>query len=341
MPEQPSVLLSCFADEATRTGSKTAVEQFAAVTALGLKHYTPRFVDVDGSGTIEHVVDLPKAKLKKLAKLQDEYGLSVTSIGSRVGKVKLLDQDDASKNQYVPFDKYLKTEVKRTLEAADALDTKLIRGFSFYHPAGEKPEGYIEAAVERVSALADLCKEQGFVYGLEIEPNLVGENGFILAQMIRAIKNPNLVLIYDGGNIAAQNKTRLICHDEFKAMQPHLGWVHIKDYAIDPNMTWEGHVDEERLKNFVPADIGDSGHDLALRDLKESLPKLTKKMKKLGAPGFFLELEPHLKGGGQFGGYSGPDGLGVACRALCRLLDYVGIDYDLRDFGDIQAARGF
>jgi hypothetical protein len=95
------------------------------------------------------------------------------------------------------------------------------------------------------------------------------------------------------------------------------------------------------LKNFVPCDVGDSGHELILRDLKQHLPKIEKKMKKLGAPGVFLELEPHLKGGGQFGGFSGPDGLGVAVRSLCRLLDYVGIGYHLRDFDDIRAARGF
>ena len=37
----------------------------------------------------------------------------------------------------------------------------------------------------------------------------------------------------------------------------------------------------------------------------------------------------------------GPDGMGVAVRALCSVLDYVGIDYDLRSFDDIRAARGF
>jgi hypothetical protein len=33
--------------------------------------------------------------------------------------------------------------------------------------------------------------------------------------------------------------------------------------------------------------------------------------------------------------------LGVACRALCRLLDYVGLDYQLRTFEHIRQARGF
>jgi hypothetical protein len=124
-------------------------------------------------------------------------------------------------------------------------------------------------------------------------------------------------------------------------MQKHLGYFHIKDYRIDPSLEWTGVVDEERLKNFVPADIGDSGHDLIFKDLRESLPTIDRKMKKLGLPGVFLELEPHLKGGGQFGGFSGPDGLGVACRSLCRLLDYVQIPYELRTFEHIRQARGF
>ncbi|HND55329.1 MAG TPA: sugar phosphate isomerase/epimerase, partial [Pirellulaceae bacterium] len=89
------------------------------------------------------------------------------------------------------------------------------------------------------------------------------------------------------------------------------------------------------------ANIGDSGHEAILRDFKEFLPSLEKKLKRRGIPGVLLDLEPHVKGGGQFGGFSGPDGFGVALRGLCRLLDYVGIDYHLRDFEDIRAARGF
>ncbi len=71
------------------------------------------------------------------------------------------------------------------------------------------------------------------------------------------------------------------------------------------------------------------------------IPKLEQKLKRRGIPGVFLDLEPHVKGGGQFGGFSGPDGMGVALRGLCKVLDYVGIDYHLRDFDDVRAARGF
>lgn len=339
MSERPSVLLSAFADEAANR--KTVLEQMVALAALGLKYYTPRFLDVRGDGHVQHVVDLDDAGLDALLQLHEEFGVSVTSIGSRIGKVKLLDVDDGSHNKFVPFEQYLETEVRRTIHVAKRLGTRLVRGFSFYHPRGEDPKQHLPLACEQIGRIADACAEEGLVYGVEIEPNLVGETGPLLAEIARTVDRPNVVLIYDGGNVAAQNKNALQCLEEYRAMRPWIGWLHIKDYQIDPDLQWEGAVDEERLKNFVPANVGDAGHERILLDLREHLPELTERIRKLGAPGFFLEVEPHLKGGGQFGGFSGPDGLGVAVRALCRVLEYVDIDYALRDFDDIRAARGF
>src|SRR5690606_22965876 len=116
---------------------------------------------------------------------------------------------------------------------------------------------------------------------------------------------------------------------------------HVKDY-LDPKLDGpKGHVNEEALEHFVPADQGDSGYARILGDFKESLPKLERKLKRRGIPGVFLDLEPHLKGGGQFGGFSGPDGVGVAVRGLRRVLDFVGIDYAIRGWDDVVASRGF
>jgi sugar phosphate isomerase/epimerase len=335
----PEVLLSAFADEAANR--KTALEQLTALAAAGLSYYSPRFVDVEGSGTVRHVVDLDAGQREKLKTLHREYGIRVASIGSRVGKVKLRDEPDKSHNKFVPFDDYLKGEVAATIRAALELETKLVRGFSFYPPLGADPTPYVGQAVEQVGAIVDACAREGLVYGLEIEPNLVGSTGELMATLAKQVKHAHLVLIYDGGNIACQNKNSQQCFAEYEAMRPHLGWMHVKDYRIDPGLEWTGVVDEERLRNFVPADRGDSGYADVLRDLKLYLPALDRRMQSLGAPGFFLETEPHLKGGGQFGGFSGPDGMGVAVRALCRVLDDVGIGYGLRSFEDIRRVRGF
>lgn len=339
MTAKPTIILSAFADEAAN--SKTAIEQFSALAALGLQYYSPRFIDVTGAGKVKHVTELDTEELTRLARLQADYGLKVTSIGSRLGKVKLLDLDDGSHNKFVPDDVYHAGDVAATIRAALALEAKLIRGFSYYHPKGEDPAKHVQRAADRLGPIVDLCAKAGLVYGLEVEANLVGQNGRMLAALAKAVGRSNLVCIYDAGNISSQNLSPLECLAEYRAMRDSFGWMHIKDYRVDPNLAWTGVVDEERLKNFVPCDIGDSGHELILRDLREHLPEIDARMKKLGAPGVFLELEPHLKGGGQFGGFSGPDGMGVAVRSLCRMLDYLQIGYKLRDFEDIRAARGF
>ena len=333
------ILLSAFADEAAN--HKTALEQFAALAALGLKWYSPRFVAVDAGDEVSHVVDLPVEKLSRLKQLQDEFGLSATSIGARLGKVKLRDVDDGSHNRFIDDQAYLDGEVAGTIAAAHALGSKLVRGFSFYHPAGESPDSYIDEAAERLRPIVSRCADEGLVYGLEVEANLVGQNGRTLAALAHAVDAPNLVCIFDGGNLSSQNMTPDQCVAEWEAMRDVTGWIHIKDYQIDPDLQWTGVVDEERLKNFVPADIGDSGHAQIFADLKSRLPGMRDRMTALGAAGVFLEMEPHLKGGGQFGGFSGPDGMGVAVRALCGMLDEAGIGYGLRTMDDIRAARGF
>lgn len=331
------MILSAFADEAAN--SKATVEQLAVLAALGWEYYSPRFLNV--SGEVKNVMKLDKSELKTLKGLHADYGMRVASIGSPIGKVKLLDVDDGTHNRFVPFAQYLKNDVATAIERAVVLETCLIRGFSFYHPRGTDPKPHVAQAAEQLSAIVEKCAEAGVVFGLEVEANLIGQNGHLLAELARRVGSPHMVCIFDGGNISSQNLHAVQCFDEYAAMRKYLGWMHIKDYRIDPTLEWTGVVDEERLKNFVPCDVGDSGHEAILRDLKEHLPKFEKRLQKLGAPGFILELEPHLKGGGQFGGFSGPDGMGVAARALCRLLDYVGIDYSLRGFEHIRRARGF
>lgn len=337
MAEKPRVILSGFADEAAN--EKTAVQQFAAFAALGLQYYSLRFIDV-GSG-VKNVMKLTVGEIQKIRHLQDEYGLNVSSIGSPIGKVKLCDVDDGTKNAYVPFKKYLAGDVKKACELAHAFEAKLIRGFSFYHPRGSDPEEYLPQVVDQLGQIAEACHRADLTFGLEIEANLVGSTGDVLAEIHRQVNHPDMMLIFDAGNILTQGYSTAELYQQYLAMKPGLGWMHIKDYRSPESGQKGGHIDEDALKHFVPSDIGDSGHEAIFRDFAQILPSLERKLRRRGIPGVFLDMEPHLKGGGQFGGFSGPDGMGTAVRSLCRVLDYVGIEYHLRDFADIQAARGF
>lgn len=333
--QAPKVILSGFADESA--SSKAAVEQLSCLCGLGLKHYSIRFVDL-GAGP-KNVMKLSAQEIKALKKLHQDYGVSVSSIGSPIGKIKLKDAEDGTTNAYIPFDTYLKNDVARAIDLALEFETKLIRGFSFYPPKGSNPARHVDEAADRLAAIAAKCQAAGVIYGLEVEANLVGQSGELQASLAKKVKSPNLLLIFDGANIAVHGKTHDEVFQDYCEMIPWLGWMHVKDYKVDHTLQFEGHVNEEMLKNFVPCDRGDSGHERIFRDLKTRIPKIENKLKKLGVPGFFVDLEPHLKGGGQFGGFSGPDGFGVALRCLMRLLDYVGIGYELREYEDIDELK--
>ncbi|MGO9109748.1 MAG: TIM barrel protein, partial [Thermoguttaceae bacterium] len=250
MNEIPRVILSGFADESAN--NKTAAEQFVAFAALGLQYYSIRFIDA-GQG-VKNVMKLSVAEIQKIRQLQNEYGLNVSSIGSPLGKVKLLDVEDGTKNAYVPFEKYLATEVQRACELAHAFETKLIRGFSFYHPKGSDPREHLAQVVDRLGQIAEAFHRSDLTFGLEVEANLVGSNGLILAEIYRQVNHPAMVLIFDGGNILTQGFSTADVFEQYVAMKPGLGWIHIKDYRTGPAVMKGGHVEEDKLAHFVPAD---------------------------------------------------------------------------------------
>ena len=337
MSDRPQIVLSAFGDEAAN--HKSAVEQFAALSALGLQYYSLRFIDV-GSG-IKNVMKLTKAEITKLRHLEDEFGMNVASIGSPLGKVKLRDEEDGTKNQYVPFDQYLEKDVKLACELAHAFETKLIRGFSFYHPKGSDPREHLSAGGRSIGAdCRNLPSQRSYVWaGDRSQPGRA--DGRV-----------------DGGAASPGESSRP--GDDLRRRQHHQpGLQHRGMFSAVPGDEAEHRLDAHQgLPRPAPhrsrgarrrrqaevlraGQLGDSGHERILRDFAEVIPQLEQKLTKRGIPGVILDLEPHLKGGGQFGGFSGPDGMGVAVRGLCRVLDHVGIDYHLRDFDDVRAARGF
>lgn len=320
------LLLSGFADEAST--SKRAEEQLSAMAALGLRRYTLRFVDL-GDG-VKNAMELSKSEIERLNQLNRDFGLDVATLGSPIGKVKLLDVDDGTQNKYVPFDQYLSEDVTRACDLAQSLGTKLLRGFSFYHPKGQAPEDHLSQAVDQLGKIAELCQERGLLFGLEVEANLIGQTGQLLQQIHKKVGVSSLVLIYDAGNLLTQGYSPDESFAEYEAMKSGIGWIHIKDYRPLQSSTKGGHIDEDALSDYRPVGRGSGVYERILRDIVEDTDWFASRMKDVGLPGVLLDLEPHVRGGGQFGGFSGPDGMGVALRSLCDLLEYVGLEGDLK-----------
>jgi sugar phosphate isomerase/epimerase len=327
----PDVILSGFADEGPV--SKRAEEQLTMMSALGLSYYTIRFIDM-GSG-VKNVMELSDDEIAELKGMHEAFGMSISSLGSPLGKVKLLDQEDGTQNRYVPIDEYLENDVQRAIELSQALNTKLIRGFSYYHPNGEDPWKYLDQAADNLTRIVEACAEAGIVYGLEVESALVGSDGDTLIALHEKINSPHSCIIPDVGNMEAMGHSPDSAYEHYGKMKPGVGWIHIKGFNNPPNDAMLSAAEKRGLTRFIPVDRGDSGHEQVLRDFLLLVPEIKKRLSPLGVPGVFIDLEPHVKGGGQFGGVSGVDGFGVAFRALCNLLDYIGYTYHLRGYEDL------
>lgn len=329
------VVLSGFCDEVC--ADKNLERQLAVASALGLEWISLRFFDL-GQG-VKNILAATDSDLERIRELLAGYGLRVSSIGSPLGKVKLRDVDDGTPNQFRPFAEYLAVEVQRIREVATALRAPLVRGFSFYHPRGTPPANHLPEAASRLREIAGQFSQGNIIFGLEVEANLIGQTGELVRQLVELAGAPNLVSIFDGANLVVQGFSASDVWRQYLAMRSTLGWVHVKDYlAADPgNSATSGasqHIDEEKLAAFVPAGLGDAAYRQVLPDLKRELPAIRARLQQAGwqEPLVFLDLEPHLRQGGQFGGFSGPDGFGVALRHLCRLLEKTGVNFRLRDW---------
>ena len=321
------LLLSGFADEAAI--DKTIDQQLSAIAAAGLFYLSIRFVDV-GNG-IKNIMELSEEEFDIVRRKLDKYDLKISSIGSPIGKVKLLDVDDGTANRFFPFDEYMDQHVEKVCRIAKTLDCKCIRGFSFYHPKGTPPENHIEQAAEQLRQIAEMCDSYALTFGLEVEANLIGQNANLLAQLHSLVDSEAMVLIFDGANLITQGYSKAESIQQFDKMKSALGWLHIKDHVATHTETGS-YVDEEALSGFVPAGRGASGYPEILAEFKSEYENIKSRVARRGLPGVFADLEPHLKGGGQFGGFSGPDGFGIAVRAFCKLCEEADISFAIRNF---------
>ena len=246
--------------------------------------------------------------------------------------MKLEDTDDGNRAPYKTHDEHL-ADLGRAIEVAKACNAAFLRAFSFYPPLGADVEAYYSQGLDRLGAMTRACAEAGVIYLMEPEPNLIGRNSEMMLRLCRDINSDYLLINPDAANMHVQG------YDGFAeylavAEAGKLGFMHIKDYTVPcPSAIM---VDEEALRHFGSVDVGISGHDRIFADLAERLPSIDAQLRAVGADGLTLDVEGHMKGGGQFGGWSGPDGLGVAVRALTGALAEAGLDYVLRTYPDIE-----
>ena len=237
-------LVSGFADE---------IDQNLGIQLENLKKLNMHYMEmrgVDGNNLIFH----DPQKVTEIKERLDEAGVSLSALGSPLGKIGIED----------PFDKHFE-DFKQAVEIAHRMETKNIRMFSFYVPEG-KGECYKEQVFERLGQFVDYAKANDVVLLHENEKGIYGEKAKECKVLMDAFRGEHFKAIFDFANFVQADQDTL---EAYELLKEDIAYIHVKDA-----MKGTGQV--------VPAGMGDG-----------NVEKILKKLYDNGFQGF-LSLEPHL-----------------------------------------------
>ena len=239
--------ISGFSDEVDSNVDR----QLALMKSLGVGYVEFR------SGDGKNISDYTLEEAQILKKRLDEAGISVSAIGSPIGKIGI--EED--------FESHFK-KFKHVVKVAELLNSPYIRIFSFYLPENSNPAQFRERVIERIKAMVEYAAEKKVVLLHENEKGIYGENAVFCYDLFKTISSEYLRCTFDFANFVQSGQDTL---EAYEILEPYITYIHIKDALWN-----DGKV--------VPAGKGD-GH------VEEILRRLDKK----GFTGF-LSLEPHMAG---------------------------------------------
>jgi sugar phosphate isomerase/epimerase len=271
--------LSGFIDEISDDFS----EQCEVAAGLGLRYAEVR----SAWGT--NILDLDDGQLRTVRETLAEHGLSVSSIGSPIGKISIDDE----------FAPHLE-RMCHAVEVANTLGAPYIRLFSFFIPAGTDPDSRREEVLSRMGALAELAASSDVILVHENEKDIYGDIPRRCLDIVTSVASPKLQLAWDPANFVQVGVQPFT--EGYSLLRPHLGYIQIKDAVLS-----DGTV--------VVAGAGDGEVVETIRALRAD-----------GFDGFF-SLEPHLGEYTEFGALSGPALFTKSWQAFTDILNREGISY--------------
>lgn len=219
------IILSGFSDEI----APELDLQLAAIREWGLSHIELRAAD----GV--NVSDFSTEKVKEVKNKLAGAGVSVSSIGSPIGKIGM--EED--------FAPHLE-KLKRTLEIQKELGAPYLRMFSFYIPQGRAPEDFREEVLDRMGRMVEEAAAWDSVLLHENEKGIYGDNAPRCKELLDAFYGPHFKAVFDFANFVQVGQQTL---PAYELLKPYVEYVHVKDAqwgtgAVVPAGQGDGHVKE-------------------------------------------------------------------------------------------------
>ncbi len=221
------VILCAFADEAD--GALDG--QIEAMKANGISQLEIRFADG------KNIVNITPDEAKEIKAKLDANGISVWSLGSPIGKIKITDDFDAELERY-----------RKMLEVGQILGAKVVRIFSFFGTEGDPK--YLPEITEKMKKYVEIANEYGIIPCHENEKGIYGDNAARCLEILQAV--PGLKSVFDPANFIQCDQDTL---EAWNMLEEYVYYGHIKDANEDkkivPPGQGIGHIAEYLPKFFA------------------------------------------------------------------------------------------
>ena len=190
---------------------------------------------VDGKNLIYH----DDAKVGEIRKKLDDAGISLSALGSPLGKIAITD----------PFEPHF-DEFKRAVEIAHMMGTGNIRMFSFY----TDDKSCKDSVFERLGKFADYAKSHDICLLHENEKGIYGDKAAECREIMDTFGGDHFKAIFDFANFVQVGQDTL---EAYELLKDHIVYIHVKDAV-----SGSGKV--------VPSGFGDGNVKVILQKLFDS-----------------------------------------------------------------------
>ena len=167
------------------------------------------------------VQDLTKEHTARLREELAKEGLRVISIASPFLKCEI----DSEREYREHIDIF-----RRCIEVAKALDTDLVRGFTFWRRDGlEGLPKYWDTIVEKFAEPTEIAEQEDIILEIENEQSCFVGTGVDLARFLAEIDSRNVKAIWDPGNAYYDDAREEAYPVGYEALKPWIAHVHLKD----------------------------------------------------------------------------------------------------------------
>lgn len=202
-----------------------------------------------------NVADLTKSDVVRIRKILDEYGISVSAIGSPLGKIPI-DGDMTAHLQ----------KAACVFETANELQTSYVRCFSFYPPEGKAIADCRDRVFAAMEDLLTLAEQYHVTLCHENEARIYGESPDACLDLLNGFGG-QLRCVFDMGNFVLEGYDPVAAYEK---LHFHVAYFHIKDG------TAKGEI--------VPPGAGDA-----------RITEILAMAQKEDRGTMFVSLEPHLQ----------------------------------------------